>query len=75
MSVQSFICEIFGKTFYPIYEALYEDAMFVSLSGAQKWPPETNWNSCFWVFLLVREFFAWGTHKDLSNIYSKTRNV
>ena len=23
----------------------------------------------------MREFFAWGTHKDYSNIYSETRNV
>ena len=34
-SVQYFICEIFGKTFYPIYIALYGVAMFVSLSGVQ----------------------------------------
>ena len=32
-------------------------------------------NICFRVFLLMREFFAWGTHKDYSNIYSETRNV
>ena len=38
--------------------ALYGDAMFVSLSGAQLWPPETNRNICFGVFLLIREFFA-----------------
>ena len=30
----------------------------------QIWPPETNRNICFWVFLLMPEFFAWGTHKD-----------
>ena len=28
------------------------------------WPPETNRNMCFWVFLRIREFLAWGTHKD-----------
>ena len=28
----------------------------------QTWPPETNRNICFWVFPLMREFFAWGTH-------------
>ena len=39
------------------------------------WPPKTNKNICFRVFLLMREFFAWGTHKDSSNIYSKTRDV
>ena len=38
--MQQFICEIFGKTFYPIYKALYEDAMFVSLYGHRK-PTET----------------------------------
>ena len=36
------------KRFTQIYEALYGDAMFVSLSGAQIWPPETNRNICFW---------------------------
>ena len=25
-----------------MYKALYGDAMFVSLSGVQIWPPETN---------------------------------
>ena len=52
------------KSFTQIYKALYGEAMFVSLSGAQIWPPENNRNICFWVFLLMREFFAWGTHKD-----------
>ena len=41
-----------------------EVAMFVSIWGAQIWPPEINRNICFWVFRLMREFFAWGTHKD-----------
>ena len=41
-----------------IYKALYGDALLVSLSGAQIWPPETNRNICFGVFLLMREFFA-----------------
>ena len=31
---------------------------------AKIWPPETNRNICFWVFLLVRKFLSWGTHKD-----------
>ena len=30
-----------------IYKALYGGAMFVSLPGAQIWPPETNRNICF----------------------------
>ena len=46
-SVQYFIHEIFGKTFAQIYKALYGDAMLVSLSGAQIWPPGTNRNICF----------------------------
>ena len=45
------------------------DAMLVSL-GTPLWSPETNRNICFWVFPLMGEFYAWGTHKDLSNIYS-----
>ena len=63
-SEQYFICEIFRKRFYQIYKALYGDAKFVSLSGAQIWSPETNRNICFWVFLLMPEFFPLGTHKD-----------
>ena len=56
--------DIREKRFTQIYKALYGDAMFVSLSGAQIWSPETNRNIGFWVFLLMGEFFAWGTHKD-----------
>ena len=32
------------KRFTQIYKDLYGDAMFVSLSGSLKWPPETNRN-------------------------------
>ena len=32
------------RSFTQIYMALYEDAMFVSLSGAQIWRPEANKN-------------------------------
>ena len=35
------------KRFTQIYKALYGDAMFVSLSGTQIWPPENNRNICF----------------------------
>ena len=35
------------KRFTQIYKALYGGAMFVSLPGAQIWPPETNRNICF----------------------------
>ena len=37
--------------------------MLVSLWRTPIWPLETNRNICFQVFLLMREFFAWGTHK------------
>ena len=59
-----------------IYKALYGNAMVVSFSGTPRWRPETNRNICFRVFLLMREFFAWGIHEDWSNIYiySETRN-
>ena len=53
-----------GKHFTQIYEALYGNALLVSLCGAQIWLPETNRNICFWVSLLVHEFITWGTHKD-----------
>ena len=39
-------------------KALYGDAMFVSLSGVQMWPPETNRNICFLVFQLMSVLFA-----------------
>ena len=38
------------KSVTQIYKALYGDAMLVSLSGAQVWPPETNRNIYFLVF-------------------------
>ena len=37
----------FGKTFYPNLKLCIRDAMFVSLSGAQIWTPETNRIICF----------------------------
>ena len=46
-SVQYLICEIFGKKFYPNLKLCIGDAMFVSLSGAQIWTPETNRIICF----------------------------
>ena len=39
--------------------------LFELLWGAQIWPPQTNRNICFWVFLLKRKFVAWKTHKGL----------
>ena len=35
------------KRFTQIYEALYGNALLVSLCGAQIWLPETNRNICF----------------------------
>ena len=44
------------KCFAQIYKALYGNSMLVSLSGTPIWPPETNRNICFLVFLLMCEF-------------------
>ena len=53
------VCEIFQmRDIGKIYKALYGNAMLVSLSGTPIWPPDTNRNICFRVFLLMREFFA-----------------
>ena len=58
------VCAIFHmrdmrKNVLPKFIKLcHGDAMFVSHSGAQIWPPETNRKICF----LMREFFARGTH-------------
>ena len=47
------VCAIFHmrdigkKRFIQIYRASYGDVLFVSLCGAQIWPPETNRNICF----------------------------
>ena len=54
-SVWYFICDIFGKTFYQNLSSF--------VYKAQIWPLESNRNISFCVFLLTREFFAWGTHK------------
>ena len=35
------------KRFTQIYKALYGDAMFMSLSGAQIWPPKPTETSAF----------------------------
>ena len=51
------------KHFTQICKTLYGDAMLMSILGAQIWPPETNRNVWFGVFLLMREFIAWGIHK------------
>ena len=55
------------KRFTQICKALYGDAngdaMLMSIWGAQIWPPETNKNIWCGVFLLMREFIAWGIHK------------
>ena len=51
------------KRFTQICKALYGDAMLMSIWGAQIWPPETDKNIWFGVFLLMHEFIAWGIHK------------
>ena len=50
-SVRCFVREIFEEMFSQIYKALYRDAMFVSLSGAQIWRPEADKNICHRVLL------------------------
>ena len=59
------VCEIFqmrdiGKNGLPTFIKLCIETpcMLVSLSGTPIWPPDTNRNICFRVFLLMREFFA-----------------
>ena len=64
LCVGSRMQEIRKKRFTQIYVDLHGDAMLVSLWGAQIWPLETNRNICFWVFLQMHKFIAWGTHKD-----------
>ena len=51
------------KRFTQICKALYGDAMLMSIWGAQIWPPETDKNIWFGVFLLMHEFIGWGIHK------------
>ena len=58
------VCEIFqmrdiGKNDLPKFIKLcIGNAMLVSLSGTPIWPPDTNRNICFPVFLLMREILA-----------------
>ena len=54
------------KCFIQIYKALYGDAMFVSLSGAQIWQPEADKKSVV-VF--------WGLINIYVSTYSHTRTV
>ena len=57
-SVQYFICEIFGKTFYPnLWSFVWRRHVCVPFRGTNNAA-----RNQFWVFLLMREFFAWGTH-------------
>ena len=53
------------KRLTQIYKVLYGDAMFVSISGAQIWPPESKRNICFWVFLLGEQWWRaqWWEHQ------------
>ena len=55
-----------GLCMEQIYKAMYGDAMFVSLWGAQIWRPEANKNICHRVF--CKELLVWG----LINIYMRT---
>ena len=47
-SMQLYICEIFGKTFYPnLYSFCIETPCLCPFQGHFLWPPETNRNICF----------------------------
>ena len=70
-SVQCFVWEIFEEMFTQIYKAMYGDAMFVSLGGAQIWRPEANKNICHRVF--YKEPVA--VFLGLINIYIRTYSL
>ena len=56
------------KCFTQIYKAMYEDAMFVSLWGAQIWREANNKNICHRVFYKEPVVVFWG----FINIYMRT---
>ena len=59
-----------------VYKAFNGDVMLGTFEG-HKYCRRKKKHLFFSVFLLnvMREFITRGTHKDESNIYSKTRNV
>ena len=69
-SVRFFVQEIFEQMFTQIYKVLYEDAVFVSLWGAQIWQPEANKNMSSRFALRKPAVIFWG----LINIYVSTHS-
>ena len=58
-----------------IYKAMYGDAMFVSLWGAQIWWPEANKNICHRVWYNKSAVVFWGLMNICMSTYSHTRTV
>ena len=63
------------KCFTQIYKAMYVDAMFVSLWGAQIWRPEANENICYRVCYKKPVVVFWGLINIYLRTYSQTRTV
>ena len=63
------------KCFTQIYKAMYGDAMFVSLWGAQIWRPEANKNICHRVLYKELVIVFWGLINIYMRIYSHARPV
>ena len=63
------------KCFTQIYKAMYGDAMFVSLWGAQIWRPEANKNRCHRVCYQKPVVVFWGLINFYMSTYSHTETV
>ena len=63
------------KCFAQIHKAMYGDAMFVSLWGAQLWRPEANKNRCHRVCYQKPVVVFWGLINFYMSTYSHTGTV
>ena len=63
------------KCFTQICKAMYGDAMFASLWGAQIWRPEANKNICHRVFYKEPVVVFWGPINIYMRTYSHARTV
>ena len=63
------------KCFTQIYKAMYGDAMFVSLWGAQIWRPEANKDRCHRVCYQKPVVVFWGLMNFYMSTYSHTGTV
>ena len=63
------------EMFTQIYKAMYGDAMFVSLGGAQIWRPEANRNICHRVFYKEPVVVFLGLINIYIRTYSRARTV